>query len=529
MAVDSVPAPLDRAMQSAAWKLGGDATRALRGWNWPPVAASAMFLAWMGWFVHADLQANGGHLIYVLDDAYAHMAIAKHLVRNGVWGFSVKEGFSSGSSLLWPPLLAAWYAVTGVNDYAPLALNLIAAVGALFYASGMIRRHSRSGVVNLFVLSAVVFLTPLPTLMLMGMEHSWQILIDLIFIDLASRVLADDEPPASAAPARRWLAPTAALLTSIRYEGLFVLGVVGLLLLCRRQWRQAVVVGIAGGLPITVFGVYSLARGWFFLPNSLMLKGTVPPVGTWSGIGRIFTHVYDLVTGHAYLAVLILAMAAALVGAISRHRTLWSRAAVWQVVMLGIMAQHLELVGIGWFHRYEMYLVALGIVSVALAVLDGIPVAEPARRHAGQGTYLAGAACAAVMFGAPLVLRAMDTYPLVLAATHNVYEQHFFMARFLHDFYRDKGVAANDIGADRLLRQHRTRGYLGPRQHGKWPGPNARAITARRCSGTSALCTTCRSCSAMMNGCSSTGVRCPNGCPWANGPSRTTSSAAARP
>ena len=413
---------------------------------WPPVVASAMFLAWVGWFVRANLHANGGHLIYVLDDTYGHMAIAKHLVRNGVWGFSVKEGFSSGgSSLLWPLLLAAWYAVTGVNDYAPLALNLIAAMGTLFYASGMIRRYTPSGTVNLLILSAVVFLTPLPTLALMGMEHSWQILIDLIFIDLASRVLADDEPPASTIPARRWLGPMAVLLTSIRYEGLFVLGMVGLLLLCRRQWRQAIMIGIAGALPVTFFGVYSLARGWFFLPNSLMLKGTMPPVGTWAAMGRILTHVYALVTDHAYLAALILAMMAALVGVISRHRTLWSRAAVWQVVMLGVMAQHLELVGVGWFHRYEMYLMALGILGVSLALLDGIPAAEPGRRHAGPGAYFA--ACAAMVFGMPLFLRAMDSCRVVLAATHNVYEQQFFMARFLHDFYRDKGVAANDIGA----------------------------------------------------------------------------------
>ena len=245
-----------------------------------------------------------------------------------------------------------------------------------------------------------MFLTPLPTVALGGMEHTWQILIDLMFLDLASLVLADGEPSEKAARARRWLPWVTVLLTSVRYEGLFLLAMVELLLCCRGRWQQGVILAVAGALPITVFGGYAMAKGWYFLPNSLMLKGHVPAVGSWSGIGQMLTREYEIATANPGLVVIILAMAAALVGSVSRHGTVWNRAAVFLMLALGGMALHLELAVVGWFYRYEAYLVALGLVGIGVAVLDGIP------RRAGRWAYPAGVALAAVVFGTPLFIRA---------------------------------------------------------------------------------------------------------------------------
>jgi len=47
----------------------------------------------------ATLPETGGEMVYAFDDAYIHLAIAKNLVRHGVWGVT-RYAFSSSSSSL---------------------------------------------------------------------------------------------------------------------------------------------------------------------------------------------------------------------------------------------------------------------------------------------------------------------------------------------------------------------------------------------------------------------------------------------
>ncbi|MCR4400347.1 MAG: hypothetical protein NUV35_05650, partial [Syntrophomonadaceae bacterium] len=72
---------------------------------------------------------ENGMLVYALDDAYIHMAVAKNLILHHVWGVTAGHFSSSTSSLLWPSLLAALFAIFGINDSIPLVLNAILALG----------------------------------------------------------------------------------------------------------------------------------------------------------------------------------------------------------------------------------------------------------------------------------------------------------------------------------------------------------------------------------------------------------------
>src|SRR6478735_4099968 len=68
-----------------------------------------------------------GELVYPLDDAYIHMAIAKNLQQHGVWGVTRYDFSSTSSSILYTLLLTFSFALFGIKAWLPLAINWIVA------------------------------------------------------------------------------------------------------------------------------------------------------------------------------------------------------------------------------------------------------------------------------------------------------------------------------------------------------------------------------------------------------------------
>src|SRR6476620_5767347 len=93
-----------------------------------PVAASLLVLAsFYAFIAYQLLRSTEGHLVYALDDAYIHMAIAKNLALHGTWGVQPGTFSASSSSPLWTLLLTAAFRTAGVSDAAPLVLNTVIA------------------------------------------------------------------------------------------------------------------------------------------------------------------------------------------------------------------------------------------------------------------------------------------------------------------------------------------------------------------------------------------------------------------
>ena len=414
---------------------------------WPLLAASGLFLGTTAYFVRQVLVQNGGHWEYPIDDAYGHLAVAKNLVRHGIWTYSAPNGFDSGiSSLVWPLLLAASFLVTGVNAYATLVLNLLSALGLLWYASRMLRRAGSSSGLVVAVLSAVVAFTPLPLLALIGMEHCFHALVSLIFLDLASRSLAEkgDRWPVPA----DWALPTAAfVLTLARYEGMFLVGATVFLLGCRREWKQALVVGLAAAAPIVGFGILSLGQGWPFLPCSVLLKGTRPASLSLPDLLAYARRGYDQMTGNPHMLFLVLALATLLVVRCTRDANFWSYPTLLLSLLLVGTAAQLQFAALGWFYRYEAYLVAAGCVVVGIALVDVLPHRQ-GRGWLGPTASLQLAAWGLVLglFFLPFWQRTVESCATLVAGCRNIYEQQYQMARFLRRYYQGEGVAANDIG-----------------------------------------------------------------------------------
>ncbi|MCX6741318.1 MAG: hypothetical protein NTY61_02895 [Candidatus Parcubacteria bacterium] len=215
---------------------------------------------------------NNGHLVYTLDDTYIHLAIAKNLSQYGVWGAS-QYGFSSASSsLLWTVLLAGCNTIFGVSDLTPLVLNIIFSFGLVVVVYEFLKRYIKNNFFIFIVLLLVIFAAPLPTLIFSGMEHILHTILTLLFLFLAVNVLMGESVWKYQ---RQLLLVIAPLLAAVRYEGLILIAVISVFFWFKKQRSFAGAIIISALLPLTIFGLVSVAHGWYFLPNSILLKSNL--------------------------------------------------------------------------------------------------------------------------------------------------------------------------------------------------------------------------------------------------------------
>lgn len=398
----------------------------------------------------ASLHRTQGNLIYALDDAYIHMAMAKNLVEHGVWGVT-SDGFtSSSSSPLWTLLLAAVYALVGVNTTSPLIMTLVSSCLVLAIAYRILLVLRTPPKVILLALFAVIFLTPLPALVFGGMEHALQTALTLAGTFLAAQSLSSPEP-------RRdgklyfWLLALAPFITSVRFEGMFLVAVVSLGFFLRRQARRGLMFALLGLLPIAVYGVVSKLHGWSWFPASVLLKtGFLHAAAPRFLVGDLVDRAaVNLVEG-AHLVALILFATLLDLAAGHGEGWAWNTERIMAGIFVGTGILHLGFAGVGWFYRYEAYLVALGILVVTsrFGVLARVLGRNTARNVGVHESRFEGAAAFLLVISLIFCLvRGTAAVRDIPQAAANVYEQQFQMAAFVKRYYQHSTVALNDIGA----------------------------------------------------------------------------------
>jgi hypothetical protein len=396
----------------------------------PPAAAAGTFLAVAtGLLVRAGLRATGGVLVYPLDDAYIHMAVGRNLAGHGVWG-ATPDGFTAcTSSLLWPLLLAAGDAVGLRGDWLPLGLNVVAGMAAIA-AAAVLLRGLAAGPRTAALLALVAF-TPLPTLIVSGMEHTLHVAVVLLLGHLLVRTLDVSHEEA------RWALPAAAAAaTALRYESLFLVAPACALLAWRRRVPLAAATGAAAALPPALFAAVSVSRGWEALPNSVLLKGARFHLDSAAGVLDALGGRSLRMMAHAPHVLVLVVAALGLLAFASVRPALRG--------LLGLFVAgallHMQLADTGWLYRYEAYLVALGVAAVAAGITDA--AWRPAR-----GLPTLAALALTLVAGAPLVERALRAAEETPRAVRNIFQQQYQMGLFLQRYYRTATVAANDIGA----------------------------------------------------------------------------------
>ena len=100
-----------------------------------------------------------------------------------------------------------------------------------------------------------------------------------------------------------------------------------------------------------------------------MVKGNVRLLLTLPGIIQYFSKGYETLVSEQHMPALIAAAVVALVITLQRHWNMWTYPSLVLTITLITAIQHLQFASIGWFYRYEAYLIVLVFLR-GFALLD---------------------------------------------------------------------------------------------------------------------------------------------------------------
>src|SRR5260221_66939 len=213
--------------------------------------------------------------------------------------------------------------------------------------------------------------------------------------------------------------------------------------------------GAVSFILIIAFGAYSLSKGSYFLPNSVLLKAdnmhfSIKGIATWvlsSMVRKLTTAPIASIlpgTGISLTACQRLLILLPLVYLVFQSRLRQHRSYIYYIIILTLcIVLHLVFASTGWFYRYEAYLIvcAIPILSIIFYKFGG------AFLKGRSIPALAMITLAAFMLLSPFVWRSAYGYATAKKACLNIYDQQLQMSRFLKEHYNRDTVAANDISA----------------------------------------------------------------------------------
>ncbi|RKX91526.1 MAG: hypothetical protein DRP84_11495 [Spirochaetes bacterium] len=374
---------------------------------------------------------NDGLFVFTLDDPYVHLALAEN-IKKGHYGINMGEFSSPSSSVLWPFILAPFSS----SPYSAFLLNVISAIASVIVLVKILNLsiqikddHARniffSVITILFILA-----TNIVGLIFTGMEHSLQVLVVLI---IAYGLLIEIEE----GKIEWWLLAAIIIAPLIRYECMAISLTAIFYLLMNRRFKPA---GIALFFILVFLGGFSIflmTLGLDLFPGSVIVKSSVV-----QSRGAIVTFISNLKFSLSYRQSVILSFGALML----LLYALWgNKIKRRQLATVTIFAVFLHFIAgsYGWFHRYEIYILAFELVVILYLFL---PLISDRFFNSNKLTFnllsaIAFASVVAVFIGGPYVISLF----MIPVASNNIYEQQYQMHRFVVEYYK-KPVAVNDLG-----------------------------------------------------------------------------------
>lgn len=395
---------------------------------------------------------NAGNLIYSYDDAYIHMAIAKNTAIHGIWGINSDTFSSCSSSPVWTLLLTGSYILCGPAPITPLILNNLFGSLIIFVIFFIFRRENIKSKTFYIFLSASILLIPIPGLAFTGLEHLLHILLTISLVYFSAEVISADKPVNKHLI---WLCIISFIIPAVRYEGLLIVVFTALLLVLNKKFFAGAFIFVLSLIPISLFGFYSISKGWSFFPNSLLLKGSLPDIRSFQDI---FAFANSFLLKYSSPAVLIAALfflivfIAGLIMFLKKSRQMDENKRKTLVIILLVLVNIIVFViysGTGWSYRYQAFLVALILFAVPLT-FNGFTKTDLYNKFKNNLFYKFSLSAVFLIFLLMFGFFAFKSFVGMYKTpkmTNNIFEQQYQMAKFVKKYYNNSSVGLNDIGA----------------------------------------------------------------------------------
>ncbi|MEO8664340.1 MAG: hypothetical protein ABI462_02495 [Ignavibacteria bacterium] len=391
------------------------------------------------------MKVTGGKFIYILDDAYIHLAFVKNIVMHNVWGVTRYEHSSSVSSPLWTLILTVIFFITGVNEFVPLVLNILFSFILITITFLILRKHSLSNTWITLSLLAVILLTPITLNIFTGMEHLLQAIFAMLFIFYAVTMLTKFQSGSKGLPKHELILFTLAFfLTAVRYEDLILILLISSLFFFQKRFLTAVLITLSGIIPLLIFGLISVYHDGFILPNSVLMKAGLPESIKIFIEKDTAAHLFNYISVNKKLIFLFLISLILFIQQLKAKKKFMSEIPLL-LFIIAFLILFQKIFSLSFF-RYDTYLVIISIVINSIALYSYLT--ERFKTNI-DFTFIRKNKIVLICFFTFIIFlayKSLDTN-YVIIASKNIYEQQYQMSRFISKYYSGDKIALNDIGS----------------------------------------------------------------------------------
>ncbi|SDI54649.1 hypothetical protein [Chryseobacterium jejuense] len=389
------------------------------------------------YYINSVLKTDG-HYIYLLDDAYIHLAMAKNFALYEVWGMTRYQFSSTSSSPLFTYILSVLIKVFGNNDQIPLYFNVIFSIATLYVLSEYYAEVFKEVKKTVLAVLFTTFFIVLPLNILSGMEHVFQIFLFVVNILCLSHYKD------------RKLAVfgfyfSLLLMGLVRFESMFYFVILAFMFVLVRKWKEALFILLLGFIPIIAFCAYNYQQDGYFFPNSVVVKGTKLSLDA-NVLGQLKVILLDnLLLNISFYKIGFFPLLLCVIFIYRDVRMKTFREVLKDnfllIVFSLVMICHAMFADLKGLLRYEAYILTGFCMVLILKCKD---------LFFNFTNYIRKEKLVSLLIAANVFLmlyKCCVAHPIMSNGGKNIYEQQVQSAKFLHQFYNTSKVVANDIGA----------------------------------------------------------------------------------